>query len=114
MLRERYKENQINELGGDQYVVVRADIVDHDDYNVIIPVDAEDDEGLREAVGVITGKLGVEIVLTAQVLEEGHIPWPPHAAHGFITEREVKALPIEQVPIKPGRQHASPGTNKWG
>ena len=95
-------------------MIVRADIVDHSDYNVIIPVDAENNEGLEEAVGVITEQLGVRNVSTVQVVEDGHIPWPPHAAHGYITEREVVALPIEQVPIKAGRQHASPGTNKWG
>jgi hypothetical protein len=114
MLKRLYKENQINGLGDNRFVIVRADIVDHSDYNVIIPVDAEDDAGLEEAVSVITGRLDVEVVSTVQVVEEGHIPWPPHAAHGYITEREVDALPIEQIPIKAGRQHASPGTNKWG
>jgi hypothetical protein len=113
-LRDRYKENQINELGDDRFVIVRADIVDHSDYNVIIPVDAENNEGLEEAVSVITEQLGVRNVSTVQVVEDGHIPWPPHAAHGYITKREVVALPIEQVPIKAGRQHASPGSNKWG
>ena len=114
-LRARYKENRINGLGGDQFVIVRADIVDHSDYNVIIPVDAEDDDGLEEAISVITDQLGVEIVSTAQVVKEGHVPWPPHEAHGFITEEEVEALPIEDgIRIRAGRQHASPGTNKWG
>jgi hypothetical protein len=114
MLKRLYDENQINGLGGDQYVIVRADIVRHDDYNVIIPVDAEDDAGLEEAVSVITELLGVGIVSIARVVDKGHVPWPPHEAHGFITEREVVALPIEQIHIKAGRQHASPGTNKWG
>jgi hypothetical protein len=113
-LRDRYKENQINGLGGDRFVIVRADIVEHSDYNVIIPVDAEDDAGLEEAVSVITGLLGVEVVSTGKVVEEGHIPWPPHEAHGFITQEEVDALPIEQLHIEAGRQHASPGSNKWG
>jgi hypothetical protein len=113
-LRDRYDENRINGLGGDQFVIVRADIVDHSDYNVIIPVDAEDDDGLEEAVSVITEQLGVENLSIVKVVEGGHIPWPPHEAHGFITEREVEALPIEQIHIQAGRQHASPGTNKWG
>jgi len=95
-------------------VIVRADIVDHSDYNIIIPVDAEDDAGLRAAEGVITDQLGVDIVSIARVVDKGHVPWPPHEAHGFITEPEVVALPIEQIPIKAGRQHASPGSNKWG
>ena len=113
-LRDRYKENQINGLGGDQFVIVRADIVDHSDYNVIIPVDTEDDAGLKEAVSVITGLLGVENLSVVKVVEGGHIPWPPHEAHGFITQEEVDALPIEQLHIEAGRQHASPGSNKWG
>jgi hypothetical protein len=113
-LKRLYKTEEINGLGEDRYVIVRADIVDHSDYNVIIPVDAEDDAGLEEAVSVITERLEVEVVSTVRVVEEGHVPWPPHAAHGYITEREVEALPIEQIPIKAGRQHASPGSNKWG
>ncbi len=113
-LRARYKENGINGLGDDLFVIVRADIVDHSDYNVIIPVDAEDDAGLEEAVSVITELLSVEIVSIARVADKGHIPWPPHEAHGFITEPEVVALPIEQLYIEAGRQHASPGSNKWG
>jgi len=113
-LKELYNKKQISGLGGDQYVIVRADIVDHSDYNVIIPVDAEDGDGLRAAKIVIEEQLGVDIVEIVQIVEKGHIPWPPHAAHGYITEREADALPIEQIPIKPGRQHASPGTNKWG
>lgn len=113
-LKRLYKTEEINGIGEDRYVIVRADIVDHSDYNVIIPVDAEDDAGLEEAVSVITERLEVEVVSTVRVVEEGHVPWPPHAAHGYITEREVEALPIEQIPIKAGRQHASPGSNKWG
>ena len=113
-LKRLYKTEEINGLGEDRYVIVRADIVDHSDYNVIIPVDAEDDAGLEESVSVITERLEVEVVSTVRVVEEGHVPWPPHAAHGYITEREVEALPIEQIPIKAGRQHASPGSNKWG
>ena len=114
ILKRLYKENQINGLGDDRFVIVRADVVEHSDYNLIIPVDAENDDGLEEAVSVITEQLGVENLSVVRVVKDGHIPWPPHAAHGFITEREADALPIEQIPIKPGRQHASPGTNKWG
>ena len=113
-LKRLYKTEEINGLGEDRYVIVRADIVDHSDYNVIIPVDAKDDAGLEEAEGVITDQLEVRNVSIVKVVEEGHIPWPPHAAHGYITEQEVEALPIEQIPIKAGRQHASPGSNKWG
>ena len=115
MLKRLYRTKKINGLGDDRFVIVRADIVDHSCYNVIIPVDAEDDDGLEEAVGVITGQLDVDIVSTAKVDEGGHVPWPPHAAHGFITEDEVEVLRIEEgIPIRAGRQHASPGSNKWG
>ncbi len=111
-LRSSWRENL--GLGDDRFVILRDDIVDHSDYNVIIPVDAEDDAGLEEAVSVIGEQLEARNVSIVKVVEDGHIPWPPHAAHGFITEREVEALPIEQIPIKAGRQHVSPGTNKWG
>ena len=108
-LKDRYNENKIKTLGGDQYVIVRTDIVRHDDYNVIIPVDAKDDPGLEEAERVIRELLEVRIVSTVQVVD--HIPWPPHNANGFITEQEHGRgdpdAPIDQV-------NKSPGWNAWG
>jgi len=58
-LRDRYDKNRINGLGDDRFVIVRADMVRHEDFNVIIPVDAENDEGLEEAKSVLTEQLGV-------------------------------------------------------
>ena len=110
-LKELYNEKKIKELSGDKFVVVRTDIVEHDDYNVIIPVDAEDDAGLEEAVGAITEQLLVRIVSTVQVVEKGHIPWPPHNANGFITEQEHEHGDPD-API--GQVNKSPGWNAWG
>ena len=110
-LKELYNEKKIKELSGDKFVVVRTDIVEHDDYNVIIPVDAEDKAGLDEAVGVITEQLLVRIVSTVQVVEKGHIPWPPHNANGFITEQEHEHGDPD-API--GQVNKSPGWNAWG
>jgi len=104
-------ENDIKTVGGDHFVIVRADIVDHDDYNVIIPVDAMDKSGLDEAVDVITEQLGVRIVSTVQVVEKGHFPDPPHNSNGFITEQEQERGDPD-API--GQVNRSPGWNAWG
>jgi len=110
-LKDRYNEKKIKELSGDKFVVVRTDIVEHDDYNVIIPVDAKDKAGLDEAVGVITKQLLVRIVSTVQVVEKGHFPDPPHNANGFITEQEHEHGDPD-API--GQVNKSPGWNAWG
>lgn len=120
-LEEIYLENKIDEIGEDSYVVIRADIVedfevDGQTCNIIIPVDAEDQSGLGTALDLISGTLGVSILKTVQAI--GHIPDPPHISHGFITENEIaKELEItgeERSIESAGRQHASPGSNKWG
>jgi len=110
-LRDRYNEKKIKELGGDKFVVVRIDTVKHNDYNVIIPVDAEDDAGLRVAESVIEEQLGVDIVSTARVVEKGHFPDPPHNANGYITPQEHEHGDPD-APIGPVNK--SPGWNAWG
>ncbi|MFN2158353.1 MAG: hypothetical protein ACK2U3_17720 [Anaerolineales bacterium] len=120
-LEENYRKNEIAELGEDSYVVIRADIVedfkvDGQICNIVVPVDAKDQSGLESAQDLISGTLGVSIIKTVQVI--GHIPDPPHISHGFITQNEIdKELEItgeERSIESAGRQHASPGSNKWG
>lgn len=98
--------------GGDNFVVVRADIVDND-YNIVIPVDAVSREKVQEVVDLIKDHPGVRDTVVVWV--QGHVPYPPHDAHGYITEEEIEASTKEpREPIKPGRQGASPGYNGWG
>lgn len=101
---------KLGHIGGDRFVVIRADIVDYQPYNVIIPVDAESQEALHEATEKIKGHPGVSETLIVRV--EKHIPHIPHNAHGYITKQEAEAGKDKEV--KPGRQGASPGYNGWG
>jgi hypothetical protein len=105
---------ELGHAGGDSYVVVRADIVDHEAYNAVVPVDAESEDALHEVVTMIEGHPGVKetVIVRVRAGAEGHIPYPPHTAHGYITEGEAGRAAIELG--RPGRQGASPGYNPWG
>ena len=104
--------DELGHEGGDNYVVVRADVVDYD-YNLMIPVDAESTEWVHKVVGMIRDQPGVRDAVVVWV--RSHVPYPPHDAHGYITAEEIEASTREpKEPIKPGRQGASPGYNGWG
>lgn len=96
--------------GGQRFVVIRADIVDYQPYNVIVPVDAESEEALQEVSAKIKGHPGVRETVIVRV--EKHIPFPPHDAHGYITQQEAGAG--KDKTVEHGRQGASPGYNGWG
>jgi hypothetical protein len=100
--------DELGHEGGDSFVVIRADIVDFD-YNVMIPVDAESWEVVDEVVGIIKDRRGVTDTVVVPV--QGHVPYPPQDANGYITEEEAEA---GKEPVEPGRQGASPGYNGWG
>ncbi len=101
--------------GGDDFVVVRADVVDSP-HNIMIPVDAANDEALHGALDRIES---LRILREINILKvEKHIPHPPHIANGYITHGELAAQQEQGVDIgeyiKAGRQGASPGHNAWG
>lgn len=99
--------------GGDDFVVIRADVVAESPdfpYNIIVPVDAESEEVLSDAVDEIRGQSGVSEAIKVGVLE--HHPYPPHDASGYITHHEAQVG--ERKPERVGRQEASPGFNPWG
>jgi len=106
---EDYWQNEIKTKGGDRYTVIRADIVDHDCYNVVVPVDAKDGPALIAAKDFIKEKFQAEIISTVEV--KGHFPNPPHNANGFITEQE-HGRGDPDAPI--GQVNKSPGWNAWG
>jgi hypothetical protein len=98
--------------GGDDYVVVRADVVDYH-FNIVVPVDAANEEQLCVAVCEIRKIKGVGATLVIPVTE--HNPDPPHKAHGYISEEEANAYwPPDEPDFEPGRQGSSPGGNAWG
>jgi hypothetical protein len=98
--------------GGDSFVVIRADIVAESrgfPYSIIVPVDAESQEMLHQVTEMIEGHPGVSKTAIVQV--EQHVPYPPHDAHGYVTEEEAE---VGEEPMPAGRLGASPGRNPWG
>jgi hypothetical protein len=96
------------EKGGDDYVVIRADVVDYV-YNMVIPVDLAGWELLEEVHQLIREITKAKYSTVIPVVQ--HFPFPPHDAQSFITTEEVEA---GHWRIEPGRQHWSPGENAWG
>jgi hypothetical protein len=97
--------------GGDEYVVVRADVVDYH-YNVVVPVDAANEDLLSMAVDKIQEIEGVGETVVIRVTQ--HNPRTPNRAHGYISEEEAEEYPPEEGGFPPGRLSRSPGANAWG
>jgi len=109
---ERLHE-QLGHEGRTRFVVVRADVVAEPSefgYDIIVPVDAESEPALSEAVDLIREESGDPSPMTVRVGQ--HVPSPPHDAHGYITTNEVEVG--RELVEKPGRQGGSPGHNPWG
>ncbi len=100
--------------GGPKLVVVRADIVDGDDVNVVVPVDTVSGEMLKAFVGTIKDiDGGATVVSVLTVVEEGHNPDPPHGSSTYVSWQELITDPV--VDYFPGGRHPnSPGRNPWG
>jgi hypothetical protein len=100
--------------GGDNYVIVRADVVEgNQDFNLVVPIDAADKGEFDVAHKRLTDLLGG----TSMVLHvTGHCPTPPHRSNTFITESELNGpngyYLKEYDPS--GRHPKSPGANPWG
>jgi len=96
--------------GEDEYVVVRADVVESFyGYNIVVPVDAQDQGTLDSIVEMIRNLEAVKRVAILRV--EIHNPYPPQDASGYVTEEEAEA---GEEDVKIGRQDKSPGLNPWG
>lgn len=96
--------------GGDEYVVVRADVVEGE-VNLIVPVDAASQAGLDTVVAMIRDATGDSSPTIAKVLS--HNPDPPHRSHTFVTPGELDRDPVDEY-SPPGRHPKSPGRNGWG
>jgi len=90
-------------------VMVRADVVDYH-YNIVIPLDAENQEALQEAICQIQKETGA--TETAVLRVTAHFPGIPHEADGYITQEERDEYPDPFAIV--GRQRTSPGMNPWG
>jgi hypothetical protein len=100
--------------GDDQYVIVRADVVEGGSSNVVVPVDAASEDDLNDVLDLLRAAPGVEGELTVlKVKEKGHNPWPPHRSHTFVTEEEFDEFEVDEYK-PPGRHPKSPGRNGWG
>ena len=76
--------------GGDEYVVVRADVITpFYGYNVVIPVDAQDEKTLNAVRDRIGTRRDVSRSTLLNVTMP--VPYPPQDANGFITEKEAEA-----------------------
>jgi hypothetical protein len=94
---------------GDEFVVIRADVVDGGPSNIIAAIDTAKDY-YDQAVAAINAINGINSLAFLKVLK--YKPDPPHNASGFITTDEAERG--EKKDAKPGRQDNSPGFNPWG
>ena len=99
-------------IGGDDYIVVRADVVTGGSYNLVVPVDVVDDDKLEEVLDDFGKELN--IVPAEQLKVDGHRPWPPHKAHCFLTGEEHEQGGDYSQDFAVGRNPRSPGSNAWG
>lgn len=96
--------------GGDELVVVRADVVDGE-MNLIVPVDAANGAILKEFERLLRAEEGVTEISVLRVLM--HNPKTPHKSSTFITEEEYQDFKLPEFD-PPGRHPRSPGANAWG
>ncbi|HET7009519.1 MAG TPA: hypothetical protein VFI11_01985 [Anaerolineales bacterium] len=107
--------------GGDEWVAVRGDMVDPGSgHDMVVPVDARSPDVLDKVKQDLFSALGARSVLVLQVIESESLPWPPHAAHSFVAETELRGSKYGKRGLDlpeydpPGRHPKSPGANPWG
>ena len=97
--------------GGNDYVIVRADVVDgNENYNLVVPVDAANEVAFLEAKGRLTAVVGDP---TGELHVVEHFPTPPHRSSTYVTEKELAECFLPEY-NPPGRHPQSPGANPWG
>lgn len=96
--------------GGDDYVVIRADVVVDCDVTLIVPIDAAADawDDALVSVAHAVGQPPMRVCIVASTY-----PVAPQQAHCFITEDEHRRFPLHEY-SPPGRHPKSPGANPWG
>jgi hypothetical protein len=96
--------------GGDDWVIVRADVV-QGAHNLVVPIDAASEAAFQAALAMVQGAAGVQQVGVERVVQ--HYPSPTHRAHTFVTQSEIDEYPVPDF-TSPGRHPKSPGSNPWG
>jgi hypothetical protein len=95
----------------DYQIVVRADVVKNEWFNLVVPVDVADPNALES----INQRI-VDLITPARTTilpVSQHFPLVPHDAEGFITGDEYD-MGHDKLHCKVGRQRWSPGLNAWG
>src|SRR3990172_1774924 len=93
--------------GGDDWVIVRADVV-QGAHNLVVPIDAASEAAFQAALAMVQGAAGVQQVGVERVVQ--HYPSPTHRAHTFVTQSEIDEYPVPDF-TSPGRHPKSPGSN---
>jgi len=96
--------------GGDDWVMVRADVV-QGAHNLVVPIDAANETALQAALALVNGATGVQQATVNRVV--AHYPAPAHRSHTFVTQGEIDEFPVPDF-TSPGRHPKSPGSNPWG
>ena len=96
--------------GGDDYVIIRADVVTECAFNLVVPVDAAEAHW-GTAFELVVQAVGASPATVCLV--QRTYPEIPHQAHCFVTEEEHRAFPLHEY-FPPGRHPKSPGANPWG
>ncbi|MEK6588740.1 MAG: hypothetical protein AABY97_07865 [Chloroflexota bacterium] len=95
--------------GGDDWIIVRADVVEGDP-NLVVPVDAASDDQFKAVLEILRKEVGAE---KSYGLVKNHYPDPAHKAYCFVTPGE-HGRHRDPAYDPPGRHPKSPGGNAWG
>ena len=106
---------EFSDTHDDHVVIVRANVVDAEDYNLIVPVDVVEDSYsslLDDIKDFVTENFGVDDFVKADVFSNW-FPNPPNLADGWVNKDEYERSPIRDKPPL-GYVNHSPGWNAWG
>ena len=96
-----------------ELVVIRVDLVDGGDPNIVASIDvALDNDKYEQTKTAIRAIKEITNVRFLKVTK--HNPELPHNASGYVTKYEAKHPNSEKKDVKVGRQDNSPGFNPWG
>ena len=104
-----------SEIHDDLVIIVRANVVEAEDYHLIVPVDVVKDSYsslLDDITDFVTENFGVDDLVKADVVSNW-FPDPPNLADGWVNQDEWERSPLRDKPPL-GYVNHSPGWNAWG